>query len=233
MHDVLCTTLPVEMVTRVFTYLPFLSLLAVTSTCRRWRAVTIAVPELWSNLDIRLRKLNLPDDDYVEGREPKAAGDPDALNLLKMFLKRSKQQPFILRCMATDDEDHSQISKQLLDTLVPHWHRIRALAIPLGNLRHAVLKRAAPALEELVVGKREGSSGNDRRCLPADLLAGIPGQLRRLVIVDANVPSDRLSALSSINSFYGENDPYNLVRMVAQCRGVGTGDYSMPLTLWG
>ena len=210
------------MVTRVFTYLPFMSLLAVTSTCRRWRAVAIAVPELWSNLDIRLRELSLPDDEYIEGRESKAVGDNDALKLLKLFLKRSKQQPFTLRCIATDDEDHLLISKQLLDSLVPHWHRIRALAIPLGNLQHAVLKRAAPALEELIVGKRKGSY-NDQpsRCLPEDLLSGIPGRLRRLVLIDVDVPSSTLSALSSVNSFYGANlNSDSTARTLAQCQAL-------------
>ncbi|KAJ8521262.1 hypothetical protein ONZ45_g2031 [Pleurotus djamor] len=159
------STLPPELLSTIFEYTvsPDLAWIAVTQTCRRWRAVAFGSAKLWS--DVRLSR-------------PKWA---------KEMLKRSRGAPIHI------EGDLSFPTPRLLDVLqatLEHTHRTRSLRITaFHSTLHSVastLEKGAPLLQSLTLRNslRNGFALDVGMMIPPTMSAP---QLRRLELQKCNI----------------------------------------------
>lgn len=103
---------------------------ALSAVCRLWRAVTLSMPSLWSNIRVALP---------WKSKTPKGH--------LALALERSKETPIDLVCRFTiwsaESQDESEqgllTMQRLLNKIMPHHGRIRSLDISISTDRQREL----------------------------------------------------------------------------------------------
>ncbi|KAJ7267322.1 hypothetical protein C8J57DRAFT_1615974 [Mycena rebaudengoi] len=93
---------------------PPLVLLAI---CRRWRSIALAIPQLWSRLEIRLG--------------PSITRNESLCLLLERWLSRSASHP--LSILLDDTESARSTSTSFYNTVVPHAHHLQHLHLILEH----------------------------------------------------------------------------------------------------
>ncbi|EJD39773.1 hypothetical protein AURDEDRAFT_171223 [Auricularia subglabra TFB-10046 SS5] len=128
--------IPDEVVSRCFALLPFRDRLTASRVSRGWRAIALAHPAIWSDLDLR-------------------GGFANKTALLAMALDCARHHPVDLRScswpVGRGDVD---------DILATHMHHIRSLDIPGSSCRTALCSRA-PLLQHLRVIQGHLRMGKD------------------------------------------------------------------------
>ncbi|KAH7099387.1 hypothetical protein BKA62DRAFT_806071 [Auriculariales sp. MPI-PUGE-AT-0066] len=197
--------LPPEILSHILATLSIRDVVTFSHVSGHWRAFALASSQLWSNIDVTLRRPT-PGPDYVDDcfddGEPAnlLVRDNASMSFIQTCVERSRHLPLMLRVNFDEAQDNSHVENQLVSILTSHWDRIKLLDVPI-RLNNAIFLQPAPLLTHLYC-REPGLS--EVISIPAGFLGGVPGRLEGLIMPAylslADAPHPALSTLRSISA---------------------------------